>query len=321
MAKAVRAGYAVTLRLLCNVPDGDDINRLERHWHERLVIRREDVAAALVVGHPYVASGGASPVDEPRRQAADTSPKLSPEQRLHFRDELKAGRATALADAEGYGRLLLAVERLGKVLSGRAVNLSRMKDTLGALAAASPLASQLPELHPACHTPFGVLFDHVRVSRNAAMHEGAHARHLTAHLTQLALVLEDALMAQSRAVGDFIVRNPTCAAEWQPISFLRQVMLSQSYSFLPVAPEGQGPWRIVTDKDVAVLIQGAPDRQMALAMTLGQAVERGLLPLHEPYCCPRTTDAAEALSRSGQLPILVVEAGNLLGLATPFDLL
>jgi hypothetical protein len=246
---------------------------------------------------------------------------LTLEQRLHFRDELKAGRATALADAEGYPHLLFAVERLGKLLAGSAATLGPMKPSMYRLASLSPLADALPAAHPACHTPFGLLFDHVRISRNAAMHEGAFARHLTTHLTQLALVLEDALMAQSRSVGDFIVRNPTCAALWQPVSFLRQVMLSQSYSFMPVPPDGDQPWRVVVDRDVALFIQGAADRQQALAMTLNEAVAGGGLPLHEPFCCDRTTSAADALRNSRGLPILVVEAGNLLGMATPFDLL
>jgi hypothetical protein len=321
MARAVRNGHAVTLRLLCNVPDGDDINKLERHWHDRLVVGLEAVETALSSGPPRVAASQRPSGGEAGSRAAEASSLLTATQRLHFRDEFKAGRATALADAEGYTGMLLALERLGKVLTGAAVKLSRMKESVEALAAASPLAARLPEQHPACHTPFHVLFDHVRVSRNAAMHEGAHARHLTAHLTQLALVLEDALMAQSRSVGDFVVRNPTCAAMWQPISFLRQVMLSQSYSFLPVALDVGAGWRIVTDKDVALLIQAAEDRQVALAMTLGEAVDRGLLPLHQPYCCRRDTDAAEALQNSRGLPILVVESDHLIGMATPFDLL
>ncbi len=195
-----------------------------------------------------------------------------------------------------------------------------MEHALRELAAVSPLAKTLPATHPACHTPFGVLFDHVRISRNDAMHEGAFARHLTTHLAQLALVREDALMGHSRSVGDFIVRNPTCALRWQPVSFVRQVMLAESYSFLPVSPEGDEQWKVVVDRDLALFIQSAEDRQKALGMTLAQAITGGLS-LREPYRCERKTEVAEALRNSHDLPVLVIEAGNLLGMATPFDLL
>lgn len=252
---------------------------------------------------------------------ATAHPGLRHEQRLHFRDAFKAGRAQALADAEGFTHLVFALERLGRLLEPGASNLGKMEPALTQLAVTSPLATDLPAQHPACHTPFDVLFLHVRKARNAAMHEGAYARCMTTHLTQLALVLEDALMSSSRHVGDFMVRHPTCAAMWQPISFLRQVMLSHSYSFLPVeVPGDDKPWRVVTDREVASFIHDASDQRAALRTTLEEAVAQGLT-LHTPFCCARDTDAATALRSAAMLPLLVVEQGHLLGIVTAFDLL
>jgi hypothetical protein len=34
MAEAVRAGETLRLTLICNVPSGEDINRLERFWQD-----------------------------------------------------------------------------------------------------------------------------------------------------------------------------------------------------------------------------------------------------------------------------------------------
>ena len=69
--------------------------------------------------------------------------------------------------------------------------------------------------------------------RNDALHQGACARHLANHAVQLALVLEDALMPSEPKVSDFMVRDAICAAHWQPISFVRQQMLANSFSYLP----------------------------------------------------------------------------------------
>src|SRR5439155_14524227 len=117
------------------------------------------------------------------------------------------------------------------------------------LAAVSPLFDSIPQRWRHLHTPFSVLYELVRRGRNAAMHEGASARHLTLHAIELALVLEDALMMGMDQIGDYMVRNPVYAALWQPLSFVRQEMLVNSFSYLPVAIEERSgkDWRLVSD--------------------------------------------------------------------------
>lgn len=218
--------------------------------------------------------------------------------------------------------MVFPLERLGRMLAPKATGLAQKQKAITELALGSPLAQELPAGHPACHSPFGVLYSHVREARNAAMHEGAYARCLTTHLTQLALVLEDALMTPSKHVGDFMVRNPTCAAMWQPVSFIRQLMLSHSYSSLPVeALAGEPRWQVVTDRDVASFLHGAPDWRDALGTILQDAIQSGSLPLRTPLCCTREMDAPTALQLADSMPLLVVEGGHLLGIVTAFDLL
>jgi hypothetical protein len=45
--------------------------------------------------------------------------ELSIEQRVYFRDSLRGSRLAALGDAEGFDRIVWAIERLGMVLLGR----------------------------------------------------------------------------------------------------------------------------------------------------------------------------------------------------------
>jgi len=47
---------------------------------------------------------------------------------------------------------------------------------------------------------FTALYESVRKARNAAVHEGALARHLAVHALEMALVLEDALMTNDAPV-------------------------------------------------------------------------------------------------------------------------
>ena len=38
-------------------------------------------------------------------------------------------------------------------------------------------------------------------------------------------------MSELHQVSDFMVRNPVCASMWQPLSFIRQSMLVNSFSY------------------------------------------------------------------------------------------
>ena len=62
-----------------------------------------------------------------------------------------------------------------------------------------------------------------------------------------------------------MVRSPVTAEPWQPLSFVRQLMLTNSFSILPVLmPDG---WRVVTDAQVAAYLRagaGPDDRKRRL---------------------------------------------------------
>ena len=113
----------------------------------------------------------------------------------------------------------------------------------------SPLAYEIPSARRQYHTPFSDLLELVRDARNSALHEGSFARHLTIHVVELSLIIEDALMYNSVAVSDFMVRDPVCAYPWQPLSFIRQKMLLNSFSFLPVCVDykDEKDWWVVSD--------------------------------------------------------------------------
>ena len=173
---------------------------------------------------------------------------------LYFRDEFREARAAALKDAEGYQQILFVLERFGAYMYGggcckkhdhkKSPGLGAYKNCVTTLVNEHhPLQGKPPEDY---HTAFSNLYDMVKDGRNDAFHQGAVARSLTAHSVQLSLMLEDTFMTiMGGEIKNYMVRNPVCASEWQPVSFVRQMMLENSFSYIPVymrRPGSPSPW-------------------------------------------------------------------------------
>lgn len=255
---------------------------------------------------------------------------MTPEQVIAFRDQLRQARVHAHHDAEGFQAILFAVERLGCSLLGTIGDLGRYQAKLAAFASQSPLADELPAAYRSFHLPFAVLYALVKDARNDALHQGARVRHLTRHAVRLSIVLEDALMtASAGTVTDFMVGSPACAELWQPISFIRQAMLENSFTYLPVNIAASGPatWRLISDYAVATYLRaasGANDRRQRLGQRLEQALASDQIKLVPVTVVSPSQSPHEALSVSEGRPVLVIDAAapdRLLGILTPFDLL
>lgn len=159
---------------------------------------------------------------------------LLQEQCVSFRDQFREARTLAQRNAEDFEDLLFALERLGYFLcNGTGKTLREYQDGLVGYAKSRSVLACPPPKGDSCRIPADILFNLVRDARNDALHQGAFARHLTTHATELAIILEDALMASATLVRDFMVRNPVEAKLWQPLSFIRQTMLANSFSYLP----------------------------------------------------------------------------------------
>jgi hypothetical protein len=253
-----------------------------------------------------------------------------PEVALAMRDQLREARTKALDDAEGFQGIIWAIERLGQLITrGKGLTLDRYERALCRLAGSSVLAKDVPARFRESHTPFSELYKLVKTARNDALHQGAFARHLTEHAVLLSLILEDALMEEFEKVSDYMVGSPVVAHPWQPISFVRQQMLANSFSNLPIYLENHGKkgWWLLSDHAVAHFVRegGFEKRAEALAKTVAQAIaDEKINPTATRVCEPDTKieDVHDALKQG--VPILIVRATqpqDLLGILTPFDLL
>jgi hypothetical protein len=253
---------------------------------------------------------------------------MQKDQRLYFRDVFRNARAAALRDAEGFPQILFAIERLGSYLKGERAGLKAYEPFIANLVSESPLAEDVASPQRGLHTEFQKLYNLVRDGRNTALHEGSFARQLTQHAVELAIVIEHGLTNGMSLIGDFVVHNPVCANTWHPISFARQTLLENSFSYLPieVSENGAPRWALVSDLSLARYLRGATsknDLKQKLAETIGEAIANNRFELSYPLACPPTTSVTDALSQCERLPVLVVapESNRLLGIATPFDLL
>lgn len=258
---------------------------------------------------------------------------LTPESRVYLLGELRQARLAAQKDAEAFDELLFVFERLGCYRLREAAALGDYRASLLAVVAESVLGGTLAPKLAHWHSAAGTLYTLVNQARNDALHQGARARHLTEHTIELALLFEDALMNGNEPaikIEDVMVRSPVVAEEWQPVSFAREKMLTNSFSTLPIYWEGE--WKILSDAELVAFLRKAPSnrdvRGNRLGLTLREAHAAGLR-FAEAVVKPPKTTLAEVAERFVDLPavqvILVCETGpadrGLLGIITAFDIL
>lgn len=253
---------------------------------------------------------------------------LPPEQATYFRNLLRSARAQALSDAEGFQPISFCIEQLGTTLFQKIQDLGKYEEGILWVAKHSSLAHTIPTslVGRDAHTPFNELYRSVRISRNEALHHGAYARHLTSHAVQLSLILEDGLMnmlsSHTYKVSDFMVRDPITAAQWQPVSLVRQQMLVNSFTYLPILINDA--WRLLSDRSIARYLRSDESRRNErLAKTVADAVRDGFV-TEEAQVSRSDTPISEIVDSFDGKPILVSKHDDsliIVGILTAFDLL
>ncbi len=262
--------------------------------------------------------------------------------RSFFLNELRQARQAAQKDNDAFDKLLFVFERLGSFRLGLTKDLGQYRRCLLELANTSALAKIHAARQGPWHSEAEALYALVKEARNDALHQGASVRHLTEHAIELGLLFEDALMSGDSneangntlvTVGDIMVRSPTQTYDWHPVSFARQIMLTNSFSFLPIQTHGK--WKLLSDIAVATYLRkGATcrkERVKRLGKTIGDAVKDGDLNLGKVHAASVNDSIASVLENLAKGPILVffdratagADEGTLalVGLLTAFDVL
>ncbi|HUA99754.1 MAG TPA: hypothetical protein VMA34_15585 [Terracidiphilus sp.] len=263
-------------------------------------------------------------------------PDLTRESARTFADQFRSARLTALADSESFDQIVHVIERLGSYLTkeeygdkGDYGSLGKYRSRLVDLVRSRGLALESRPQFNHQLTPFETLYDLVQEARNDALHQGAFARHLTKHAIEIAIILEDVLsIDMDSMVADFMMRNPVCGEPWQPVAFLRQQMLANSYSYLPVLSR-DNEWGVVSDAAIAMFLgsdRKGKERRRRLAMTLEEAALQSERPvrLTSAVFIDETAPLDRAIELLKGAPIVLVRSPvgtSVVGILTPFDLL
>lgn len=247
--------------------------------------------------------------------------ELQQNHRIAFARAFRSARADALRDAEAFEPFLFALERLGAFVTQAQKHLDFYKPALNDIAKDSPLHALAAARFPEFHVKFDVLFEEARVARNDAMHQGTVARNLARHAQEIAMIMEEALMASASTANEFMVPEPVCAQLWEPISAIRRTILMNAFSYLPFQTDS-GLWRLVSDLELVKFLRVTKkERDQRLLMTLDDALKAGLKSAR-PVTCNIEDPLPSLLGRMRDTPCLVLAKGKrLAGIVTAFDLL
>lgn len=251
---------------------------------------------------------------------------LSHEEALYFRDLLRAARYSALADAEGFSQICFALEELGMRLTAKKESLGPYKEAIRSLAYNSIIFSSIAENNPHIFSRFDSLYEILLIARNDAMHTGAYARHATHAAVELCINLEEALMNMKnngrKTAADYMVKSVIAIEDWQLVAQARQMMLTYSFSFLPIFHDGK--WKLLSDSAIACFLH-KNTWKTALAQSISEATRNGGLKLIAADPLSLDTNIDHLLSESSEDPHptlwLVTHENKLVGVLSPFELM
>lgn len=124
-------------------------------------------------------------------------------------------------------------------------------------------------------------------------------------------------------VMDYMVKEVVSVKSWQPVAHARELMLTHSFSFLPV--ETEGGWKVLSEMSVANFLRNSRAERLALSIKDADTQSSGFLSkVKEIRPNSKITDLYEAPFENGARLWLVTEADGsdrLLGVLSPFELM
>jgi CBS-domain-containing membrane protein len=176
-----------------------------------------------------------------------------------------------------------------------------------------------------CGKRFDALYTALREARNDSAHTGAYARNVADDAVMLCMVLEEALMSKRLTVGDFMVSTPVCVQYWQTLAYARQLMLSHSFSYLPMWDDKKMSWWLLSDMAMARYLRPTWPSDDKKKQSIQEAEAKGLI-LQETKTVKTTVLVADLLQNETPLGLWLVAndaypAHHLVGVLSPFELM
>lgn len=238
--------------------------------------------------------------------------ELSRAEQAHHLHRLRDARYQALRDAEDFLSICFALEELGCRLKENKAN------GLGGYETQFRALSTHGEMNPA---DFEVLFNQVRVARNDAAHQGVAARNAVKRAIKLCVYIEAILMSRLTLVGDVMSSGLLMAQPHHTLSYLREMMLGSSFSFLPY--QFFSDYRLINDLYLSQLIRSPQYQRKAFyTTTVSQLDPKSITRLKKAVILKETDPLADVIDQISIYPAVVEGSGGIpVGIITAFDLL
>ena len=122
-----------------------------------------------------------------------------------------------------------------------------------------------------------------------------------------------------QTVQDFMVKTPVTLEPWQPVAHARQLMLTHSFSFLPVYLDA---WKLLSETGLARYMRSNKDWAGLLSQPIEQAAPK--LDLLEAKIVGLEDEVAKLLrddEKETRLWLVVDNHQRLCGVLSPFELI
>ncbi|WP_139322963.1 CBS domain-containing protein [Deinococcus marmoris] len=163
---------------------------------------------------------------------------LSPDEAAYFLSLFRRARYQVLDDAEDFRSVCFALEELGCRLKGKNLrSLSKYKEVLTRIICTKS------------KNEFSVFFEMVKIARNEASHRGVFARNLASKSLKICIFIEKELLEMTTSVRHLMSENVIFIEPFFRLSKVREIMLENSFSYLPIILNGQ--YYFISDFNIA----------------------------------------------------------------------
>lgn len=254
--------------------------------------------------------------------------KLSLTEATYFLNKFRVARYNALNDSENFNDIILTIEEFG-CFGGKKIEngLAHYEPILKTFVQENGIREDLIFF---CHK-----FEVIRVCRNESIHSGVYARNITNHCIEITIFFEELLkifiaMQDYSNVSNFMIANPVAAEDWYTVKMARNIMLTNSFTYIPIFLKEKKEWRLISETNIiefmGVDFQNQKDRNSNSIKSINELINDLGSEIFKPKNInPESSihSVKDCFIKHDGKPVLITgnNIDQLIGIITPYDIL